>query len=93
MGAMEMVAGLVPTATVKELSSGTNKVFRLLEESGESTVVKVYATPARERRERHALEALLGVPGVPRSWNAAPPTAWPGFAPQTVGVGVWRRCR
>ncbi|HSJ27654.1 MAG TPA: aminoglycoside phosphotransferase family protein [Acidimicrobiia bacterium] len=66
MGASEMVAGLVPTATVKELSSGTNKVFRLLEESGQSTVVKVYATPARERRERHALEALLGVPGVPQ---------------------------
>lgn len=66
MGALEMVAGLVPSATVKELSSGTNKVFRLLEESGETTVVKVYATPARERRERHALEALLGVPGVPQ---------------------------
>lgn len=66
MGALEMVAGLVPSATVKALSSGTNKVFRLLEESGESTVVKVYATPARERRERHALEALLGVPGVPQ---------------------------
>lgn len=61
-----MVAGLVPTATVKELSGGTNKVFRLLEESGDSTVVKVYATPARERRERHALEAMLGVGGVPQ---------------------------
>jgi hypothetical protein len=66
MGAMEMVAGLVPTATVKELSSGANKVFRLLEESGDSTVVKVYGTPARERRERHALESLLGIPGVPQ---------------------------
>lgn len=66
MGAKEMVAGLVPTATVKELSSGANKVYRLLEESGDSTVVKVYATPARERRERHALEALLGIPGVPQ---------------------------
>jgi len=63
---MEMVASLVPTATVKELSSGSNKVYRLLEESGDSTVVKVYVTPARERRERHALEALLGVPGVPQ---------------------------
>lgn len=61
-----MVAGLVPTATIKELAGGANKVYRLLEESGESTVVKVYATPARERRERHALEALLGVPGVPQ---------------------------
>lgn len=66
MDPMQMVASLVPAATVKELSGGANKVYRLLEESGESTVVKVYATPARERRERHALEALLGVPGVPQ---------------------------
>ena len=66
MDPMQMVASLVPTATVKELSGGANKVYRLLEESGDSTVVKVYATPARERRERHALEALLGVPGVPQ---------------------------
>lgn len=66
MGAIEMVAGLVPTATVKGLTGGTNKLFRLLEESGDSTVVKVYATPARERRERHALEAMLGVAGVPQ---------------------------
>jgi aminoglycoside phosphotransferase (APT) family kinase protein len=66
MGAKEMVAGLVPTATVKPLSSGTNEVFRLLEESGGTSVVKVYATPARERRERHALEAMAGVPGVPQ---------------------------
>lgn len=66
MGVREMVAGLVPTATVKPLSGGTNEVFRLLEESGETTVVKVYATPARERRERHALEALNGVAGVPQ---------------------------
>lgn len=61
-----MVATLAPTATVKELSSEGNRVFRLLEESGRSTVVKVYATPARERRERHALEALAGVHGVPQ---------------------------
>ncbi|MEX2278613.1 MAG: aminoglycoside phosphotransferase family protein [Acidimicrobiia bacterium] len=66
MGATEMVAGLVPTAMVKELSGGTNRVFRLLDESGDSTVVKAYATPARERRERDALEAMLGVAGVPQ---------------------------
>lgn len=65
MDAAQMVATLAPTATVKELSAGQNRVFRLLEESGRSTVVKVYSTPARERRERHALEALTGVRGVP----------------------------
>ena len=51
---------------MKELSSGSNHVFRLLREDGESTVVKIYATASRERRERHALEALLGVRGVPQ---------------------------
>jgi hypothetical protein len=40
-------------------------VFRLREESGSSSIVKVYATPARERRERHALEMLVGVKGLP----------------------------
>ncbi len=66
MNAEEMVASLAPTATIKELSAGGNRVFRLRDESGRSSVVKVYATPARERRERHALEALSGVRGVPQ---------------------------
>lgn len=65
MDAAQMVAGLSPTATVKELSASSNRVFRVRSESGETTVVKVYATPARERRERHAIEALAGVKGVP----------------------------
>ncbi|MEX1044084.1 MAG: aminoglycoside phosphotransferase family protein [Acidimicrobiia bacterium] len=66
MGAAELVAELVPSAVVKEMSGGTNRVFRLLEESGDCTVVKAYATPARELRERHVLEAMLGVAGVPQ---------------------------
>lgn len=66
MNAEEMVASLAPTATVKELSAGGNRVFRVREETGRSSVVKVYATPSRERRERHALEALAGVHGVPQ---------------------------
>jgi aminoglycoside phosphotransferase (APT) family kinase protein len=40
-------------------------VYRLLEETGVSTILKVYAMVSRERRERHALEALAGTPGVP----------------------------
>lgn len=66
MNAEEMVASLAPTATVKELSAGGNRVFRVREETGRSSVVKVYGTPARERRERHALEALAGTTGVPQ---------------------------
>ena len=66
MDAAQMVAGLMPTATLKELSASTNRVFRVRSEDGETTVVKVYSSPARERRERHAMEALAGVPGVPK---------------------------
>jgi thiamine kinase-like enzyme len=66
MDAAQMVAGLTPTATIKELSASSNRVFRVRSEQGATTVVKVYSTPARERRERHALEALSGLPGVPK---------------------------
>lgn len=65
MDAAEMVAGLAPTGTVKELSASSNRVFRVRSEHGDTSVVKVYSTPARERRERHALESLAGVKGVP----------------------------
>lgn len=65
MDAKDIVANIVPGTTIRELSASSNRVFRLLEESGSSSVVKVYATAARERRERHALDALAGVPGVP----------------------------
>ena len=57
---------IAPTATAVNISAGGNKVFRLREESGQTTVAKVYGSPARERRERHALEALASVSGVPR---------------------------
>jgi len=66
MDAAQMVAGLAPTATIKELSAASNRVFRVRSDSGATTVVKVYSTAARERRERHAIEALAGVRGVPQ---------------------------
>lgn len=65
MDAAQLVATLAPSATIRELSTSGNKIFRILEESGRSSILKVFATPARERRERHALEALADVPGVP----------------------------
>jgi hypothetical protein len=65
MDPAQMVASLTPTAAVKELSASTNRVFRVRAENGTSTIVKVYPSPARERRERHALEALAPVKGVP----------------------------
>ena len=65
MEARELVTQLRPSAQVRELSSGANKVFRVIE-GDQSTIVKVYPVSSRERRERHALEALAAVPAVPR---------------------------
>lgn len=69
MDAMNLVATIAPRASVREITTHGggqgNRVFRLLEETGRATVVKIYATAGRERRERHALEALVGVDGVP----------------------------
>jgi aminoglycoside phosphotransferase (APT) family kinase protein len=62
----EIIQSIAAGATIKELSFQSNYVYRLLRESGDSTIVKIYATASRERRERHALEALLGVDGVPQ---------------------------
>lgn len=70
MDALTLVGRIAPRATVREVTradgGNRNRVFRLLEEGGRASVVKIYATPGRERRERHALEALEGVDGVPR---------------------------
>jgi aminoglycoside phosphotransferase len=65
MDARELVTKLHPDALVRELSSGANKVFRVID-GDQSTIVKVYPVASRERRERHALEALAGLPAVPR---------------------------
>jgi aminoglycoside phosphotransferase (APT) family kinase protein len=65
MDARELVTKLHPNAMVRELSSGANKVFRVIE-GDQSSIVKVYPVSSRERRERHALEALAGVPAVPQ---------------------------
>ncbi|MGH8913868.1 MAG: aminoglycoside phosphotransferase family protein [Acidimicrobiia bacterium] len=65
MDARELVTKLHPNALVRELSSGANKVFRVIE-GDQSSIVKVYPVTSRERRERHALEALAAVPAVPR---------------------------
>ncbi|HKX76139.1 MAG TPA: aminoglycoside phosphotransferase family protein [Acidimicrobiia bacterium] len=62
----ELVQLVAPNATYKDISSGGNWVFRLLEENGVTSILKVYNGPSRERRERHALEALAGVMGVPK---------------------------
>lgn len=60
---------IAPSATAVDISAGGNRVYRLREESGLTSVAKFYTSPARERRERHALEALSSVGGVPRIIN------------------------
>jgi aminoglycoside phosphotransferase (APT) family kinase protein len=65
MDAKELVTSLNPNGTVRELASGANKVYRVMEDN-QSTIVKVYPVSSRERRERHALEALANTPSVPR---------------------------
>jgi len=70
MDALTLVGRIAPRASVREVTrvdgGPGNRVFRLLEEGGRHSVVKIYATPGRERRERHALEALEGLEGIPR---------------------------
>jgi aminoglycoside phosphotransferase (APT) family kinase protein len=67
MDAKELVAGLHPSATnIRELNAGDNRLFRVIEADGRSSMVKVYPVASRERRERRALEALANTPSVPQ---------------------------
>jgi aminoglycoside phosphotransferase (APT) family kinase protein len=65
MDAKELVTKLYPDALIREMSSGANKVFRVIE-GDQSSIMKIYPVSSRERRERHALEALASIPAVPR---------------------------
>lgn len=57
--------GRVHELTGMERGQSANRVYRIWR--GESTqVAKIYGTPARERRETHALEALAALPGTPK---------------------------
>jgi aminoglycoside phosphotransferase (APT) family kinase protein len=78
MDARALVEGLYPNARIRELAAGANKVFRVHETENETSVLKVYPVASRERRERHALDALAGVDGVPRILNngSSDESAW-----------------
>lgn len=67
MDALQLVESLHPTARIRELAAGANRVFRVASADNATTsIVKVYPVASRERRERRALEALVTVEGVPR---------------------------
>ena len=65
MDARELAETMARGARVRDLSTGSNRVYRITEETGRTTVLKVYASPGRERREYRALSALAGIEGVP----------------------------
>lgn len=91
MDATTLVGTIAPHASVREVTKEgggqRNRVFRLLEEDGRASVVKIYATPSRERRERHALEALVGVEGVPQILDRGVTSDGTAWAQLTDGGG------
>jgi len=58
------VGGRIQELTSAERLLGTNRLFRVWTAGG-TRILKVYGTPARERRETHALEALGSIEGLP----------------------------
>ncbi len=58
------VGGRIQELTSAERLLGTNRVFRVWTTTG-TRILKIYGTPARERRESHSLEALSGIEGLP----------------------------
>jgi len=78
MDARGLVEGLYPNARIRELAAGANHVFRVHETETETSIIKVYPVASRERRERHALEALAAIEGVPTILNngVAGDSAW-----------------
>ncbi|MGD2043850.1 MAG: aminoglycoside phosphotransferase family protein [Acidimicrobiia bacterium] len=71
MTARELVEGLYPSARIRELAAGGNKIYRITENENENetAIVKIYPVASREKRERRALEALAGIDGVPTILN------------------------
>ncbi len=69
MDARELVHDLYPNARIRELAAGANRVFRVTQRETETSIVKIYPVASREKRERHALQALAGIEGVPRILN------------------------
>ena len=70
MDIRQVTQRFAPTGRVQELTRidrvlGANRIYRVWDEKG-SRILKLYGSPARERRERHALEAVAGIEGTPK---------------------------
>ena len=66
MQPVDIAKRLAGGGRVQEITRGPNQVFRIWPEDGNVYLIKVYASPPHERRERRALQALLGIDGVPQ---------------------------
>jgi aminoglycoside phosphotransferase (APT) family kinase protein len=64
--ARELVERMHPGSRVRELAAHANKVFRVIDNDDQSSVVKVYPVASRQKREARALEELARVEGIPR---------------------------
>jgi len=58
------MGGRFQELTLGEATSGRSRVFRLFTPEG-TRILKVYGSPALQRRESHALQALGGIDGLP----------------------------
>lgn len=56
--------GRVQELTRVDRAVGANRTFRIWSD-GTTKIAKIYGTPARERREHHALDALAAIEGLP----------------------------
>jgi len=66
MNARALVERLHPSAPIREVGSGANRVFRVSEGEADTYVIKVYPVAARADREQRTLDALAEVQGVPQ---------------------------
>lgn len=64
--ARELVERLYPGARIRDLAAGANKVFRVTEGDADTSIIKVYPVPSRQKREARALQELSSIAGVPR---------------------------
>ncbi|NIA24767.1 MAG: hypothetical protein GWP04_04290 [Gammaproteobacteria bacterium] len=69
---------LAAGGSANALSTGTNSVFRLRAPDGQMSVLKVYGSSSYARRERRALDALAGLPGLPTvlEWGSTGDLEW-----------------
>lgn len=65
MEAAEIARKLSGDGRILEVGSGVGRLYRIWEEGGGTHLVKVYPTPAAERREQQAFESLAGTSGLP----------------------------